>query len=106
MRADLTFEEALQFNSSATQRREMAERAEQERAESRRLKLESQWSPDAFPAQRIRIWESLHALQLPRTAGHPLLAVIARQTHLSLADIEGEQSRRRLELAPAASVPP
>ncbi len=75
--------------------RAAARRAEEERDFERRRALESQAAPDAEPAARIRIWERLHALSLPVAASHPLLAVIARQTALTLADIRNEQQRRR-----------
>ncbi len=95
MRSELTFDPALALASSSSERREMVQRAERERAESRRRELDSQSSPEILPEERIRIWESLHALQLPRTEEHPLVAVIARQTQLSVLDIRDEQTRRR-----------
>ncbi len=104
MSIDLTLDQTLLFASTANQRREMMQRAESERAEARQRELDSQWSPATPPDERIRIWENLHALLLPQTPDHPLLAVIAKHTHLSLGDIRHEQERRRSWLDTSASV--
>jgi hypothetical protein len=74
--------------------RAMALRAEEERVQARRLALESQSSTLNDAPERIRIWEQLHALRLPASAAHPLVAVIAQQTHLQIRDITSEQARR------------
>jgi hypothetical protein len=50
------------------------------------------------PEERIRLWEKLHVLSLPRIATHPLLSLIASQTALTLQQVQDEQ-RRRTSLA-------
>lgn len=87
--------------------RDAARRAEEERDFERRRALESQTAADAEPADRIRIWERLHALSLPTAASHPLVAVIARQTALTLTDVRNEQQRRRTpDRSPSVVGPP
>jgi hypothetical protein len=80
---------------SAAERRGAAQLAEQERALDRQRALDSLSAWDATPAERVRRWEELHALALPRAAEHPLLAVIAAVTKLTLEDVRDEQQRRR-----------
>ncbi len=49
------------------------------------------------PAElRIRIWERLHQMDLPRDPGHSLIPIIAAQTDLSVEQIGREQQRRAL----------
>ena len=76
---------------------EDAERAQRERVE--------QSSDLNTPAARIRAWERLHRLTLPRAAAHSVLSVIADATHLTLAQVSEEQ-RRRLAPAPRSAVVP
>ena len=75
-------------------RRAAVARAEQERIEERRSKLDAMTSPLAEPVERIRLWEALHGLQLPRGADHRLVRVIAQGTALSVQQIQDEQRRR------------
>jgi len=65
-----------------------------ERAQRRRLELAEQRSDLNPPDVRIRAWEKLHALRLPRDPGHPVLAVIAISTGLTLLQVRAEQSAR------------
>lgn len=52
------------------------------------------------PAElRIRIWEKLHQMDLPREPGHSLIPVIAAQTDLSVEQVGREQQRRALRQA-------
>lgn len=74
--------------------RAQARREADEREIDRLEKLSTQRSPHRPPEERIRIWESLHGLRLPRTAGHKLVTVIAEQTELPVAAVEAEQLRR------------
>ena len=67
-------------------------------AEFRQSELAEQRSPLNSAEKRIRIWEQLHQLRIPRDPTHPLGDVIAAATHVSVADVHSEQSRR---LAPA-----
>jgi hypothetical protein len=60
----------------------------------RRSELAEQSSELNTPEQRIRIWERLHALDLPREAIHPLLRLIATGTGLTLEQVRDEQRQR------------
>lgn len=75
--------------------REQAEEAER----ARRERIE-QSSDLNTPEIRIRAWERLHRLVLPRGPAHPVLGVIAKATHLTLEQVREEQ-RRRLESSAA-----
>jgi len=86
-------------------RRAAVQLADLERAEARLREIESQTSFVHSPEERIRIWERLHALSLPKGATHPLVAVIAAQTNLTAGDIVEEQQRRRRPAQPAAALP-
>jgi hypothetical protein len=70
---------------------------EDERAQQRRVELAEQRSDRNPPDVRIRIWEKLHGLRLPKDAAHPILDVIAISTRLTLAEVREEQ---RARLAP------
>jgi hypothetical protein len=77
----------------AEQRRRVQE-AELERAAVRAIELAEQASPMKDAEERIRIWERLHVLPLPRTSSHVLVRVIATQTCLSVDQVQEEQRRR------------
>ncbi|HMA11511.1 MAG TPA: hypothetical protein VKO83_06460 [Steroidobacteraceae bacterium] len=79
--------------------RARAERAAREAAERREQALVDQRSPDNTKEARVRIWERLHQVRLPKDPAHPILALIAKQTGLNLADVREVQSSR---VAPAA----
>jgi hypothetical protein len=74
--------------------RAQAIRAAERRAQERAQLLERQSSPISTPEERIVLWEQLHVLALPRSAAHPLLALIAQQTALTLEQVRDEQQRR------------
>jgi hypothetical protein len=74
--------------------------AEEERAALRRSQIEAQSSPLMTAEERIRLWESLHGLSLPRDLQHKLVHVIATNTGLSAREVRDEQLRRN-ELAQA-----
>lgn len=78
----------------ANERRAAALRAEQDRAEQRHAKIEAQASPFATPQERIRLWEELHGLALPRSKDHKLVGVIASNTALTPREVNEEQARR------------
>lgn len=63
-------------------------------AERRELELLEQRSSTHTPSERIRIWERLHQLALPRSLSHRLVDVIADQTGLSSEDVRDEQRLR------------
>lgn len=73
---------------------EEAERLQRERIE--------QSSELNTPAIRIRAWERLHRLTLPRGSAHSVLSVVADATRLTLEQVREEQ-RRRSEPASAES---
>jgi len=81
--------------------RERLARQQAEAAERRQTALTEQASPLNSAQARINIWEQLHAIDLPRDAGHRLVALIAANTGLSIAQVRAEQQRRAAPL-PAA----
>src|SRR5471030_566741 len=62
--------------------RERLARQQAEAAERRQTALTEQASPLNSAQARINIWEQLHAIELPRDAGHRLVALIAANTGL------------------------
>lgn len=69
--------------------REQAEDAE--RAQRERIEQSCELNT---PAIRIRAWERLHRLTLPRGSAHSVLSVVAQATHLTLEQVREEQRRR------------
>jgi hypothetical protein len=65
-----------------------------EHAERRRLDLAEQSSRLKTAEERIRIWERIHEVPLPRDSAHRLVGIIAANTGLTDADVRDEQSRR------------
>jgi len=65
--------------------------AEAERAQRERIEQSSELNT---PAMRIRAWERLHRLTLPRGSAHSVLSVVAQATHLTLEQVREEQRRR------------
>jgi hypothetical protein len=95
MSTDFVLDGTVMLTSGVNERRAQVQRAEEEQAALRRRELDSQCNQASDPQERIQIWERLHALRLPVAATHPLIAVIAKQTHLSVREIHDEQQRRR-----------
>jgi hypothetical protein len=95
---------------SMVDHRAQIERQQQERAAERQQQLAAQSSEFNAPEERIRLWEKLHALALPRSATHKLLHVIAAHTRLSIHQVREEQQRRaglsNPSLSPALGAPP
>jgi hypothetical protein len=73
-----------------------------ETAERRRFDLAEQSSKLKTAEERIRIWERLHEVTLPRDPAHRLVDIIAANTGLTAADVREEQRRR---VAPKAAAP-
>jgi hypothetical protein len=73
-----------------------------EAAERRQQELLEQRSSMNTPASRIRLWEQLHQVDLPRSPSHRLIDVIAAQTGLTSEDVRDEQ---RLRAMPAPTAP-
>jgi hypothetical protein len=65
-----------------------------EAAERRRLDLAEQSSRLKTAEERIKIWERIHEVTLPRDTAHNLIEVIAANTGLTEADVRDEQQRR------------
>jgi hypothetical protein len=77
-----------------TDYRERLARLQAEALERRRQELHEQSSPLNAPAARIRIWERLHQVELPRDLAHRLIGVVAAHTGLSIEEVRDEQRRR------------
>jgi hypothetical protein len=67
-----------------------------EAIELRRRELAEQASDAHTPAARIRIWERLHQMALPRNPTHRVLGVIAAHTGLTLEEVRAEQRQRTM----------
>ena len=65
-----------------------------EAAERRRMDLAEQSSRLKTAEERIRIWERIHEVTLPRDPAHRLVEIIATNTGLTDADVRDEQQRR------------
>ncbi len=65
-----------------------------EAAERRRTDLAEQCSRLKTAEERIRIWERIHEVTLPRDSEHRLVAIIAANTGLTDGDVRDEQQRR------------
>jgi hypothetical protein len=63
-------------------------------AERRRMDLAEQSSKLKTAEERIRIWERLHEVILPKDPSHRLVDIIAANTGLTAADVRDEQRRR------------
>ena len=92
----------VELPTTTAERREAAEREQLRRAAERSKFIAAQSSPKYEPRVRIRLWEQLHAMHLPREPNHRLVRVIARHTALSVEQIRAEQTRRSEE----TSAPP
>jgi hypothetical protein len=77
--------------------RAQAERRRLEAEQRRSQALIDQRSLDNTPEARVRIWERLHQLRLPKDPAHAILQQIAQQTQLQLTDVQEVQ---RLRAAP------
>jgi len=80
--------------ASAADRRAQVQRQLEERTRDRQLRIAQQASPQHTPEERIRLWEELHGLDLPRSTTHKLVRVIASHTALSVQEVHEEQQRR------------
>jgi hypothetical protein len=78
---------------SVADRRAQAEHDQQQRLQERQQQIGLLTSPLSTPEERIRLWEKLHALNLPRSPTHKLLRIIADQTELSLEQVLEVQRR-------------
>lgn len=92
------YQNAIAGIGDVAERRVQIERQNQERAAERQQQIALQSSPLSRPEERIRLWEKLHALNLPRSSKHKLLRLIAEQTNLSIQDVLDAQQRRAAPL--------
>ena len=70
-----------------------------ETAERRKMDLAEQSSRLKSAEERIRIWERIHEVTLPRDPAHRLVEIIATNTGLTEADVHEEQQRRATQRA-------
>jgi hypothetical protein len=75
-------------------RRARLELAQLEAAERRTQALIDQRSPANSPEMRVRVWEKLHQVRLPRDPEHAVLVIVAQQTGMDLAEIQEVQRQR------------
>lgn len=68
---------------------------EETRIEKRRAAQAEQCADSTTPQARIRAWERLHGLRMPSDATHPIVVVIATETHLTIDEIRHEQQARK-----------
>jgi hypothetical protein len=81
--------------------RARAERARLEAEHDRRRLLNDQCDPQNAPEIRVRIWEKLHHLRLPKDPAHAILGTVARETELGLDAVLEVQRQRAILTAPA-----
>ena len=79
---------------SLADRRAQVEHEQQQRLQERQQQIALLTSPLSTPEERIRLWEKLHALNLPKSPTHKLLRIIADQTELSLDQVLEVQRTR------------
>jgi hypothetical protein len=81
------------------------ERDRLDAAQRREQALFDQCSPQQSPEARVRIWEKLHQVYLPRDPSHAILGIVARQTGMPLAVVLEIQRQRfaHIPTAPSAS---
>jgi len=65
-----------------------------EQAERRRAARREMQADHSSAAERIRAWERLHGLQLPRDPNHAALRLVAVGTGLSIETVLQEQRQR------------
>ena len=89
-----------------TDYRARAAAIEYEARERRRHEIAEQAAVQNSPEQRIRIWERLHELRLPKKSNHPLVRIIAADTELTLEQVREEQLRRLTPIKREPIFPP
>jgi hypothetical protein len=73
-----------------------------ETAERRKVDLAEQSSNLKSAEERIRIWERIHEVTLPRDPAHRLVEIIAANTGLTDGEVRDEQQRRATQRAASA----
>jgi len=97
-RSSRLFPTQLRIGESIADHRARLAREHEETQQRRLEALAGQVSVVNAPSERIRIWEQLHGLPLPRNPTHNLLRVIAAETDLQLEQVH-EVQRLRLSAA-------
>ncbi len=82
------------FVESVAEHRTRLAREHEDRQQRRSEALASLTSFANDPSERIRIWEQLHGLHLPRNPTHNLVSVIAVATELQLEQVREVQRLR------------
>jgi hypothetical protein len=78
------------------------ERLQAESAERNARAMIDQRAPENSPEVRVRIWERLHQLRLPKSPAHAILAQVAKQTALDISQVLEVQRVRALPPVVAA----
>jgi hypothetical protein len=89
-----SYHDAVADPGSLADRRAQLEHEQQQRMAERQQQIALQSSPLSSAEERIRLWEKLHALALPRSPTHKLLRIIAAQTDLHLEQVLAIQRHR------------
>ena len=71
-----------------------AERARLDAEQQRQRSISDQRDAANAPEVRVRIWEKLHQVRLPKSPTHAILAKVASDTGLGLAAVLEVQSAR------------
>jgi hypothetical protein len=85
---------AVNDSDAIADRRSLLEKEQQERMAERQQQIALQTSPLSSAEERVRLWEKLHELALPRSSTHKLLRVIAKQTELAMEQVLEIQRQR------------
>jgi hypothetical protein len=88
---------SLAHVASAAERRAAVQVATERKAAERRQELEQLTSFVRTPTERVAAWERIFELKLPRSLEHPLIAIIAAGTGLTMDDMDAELRRRRAQ---------
>ena len=100
-----SYHDSIGDPGSLADRQSQIEHEQQQRTLERQQQIALQASPFSSAEERIRQWEKLHALAMPRSATHKLLRVIAEQTELTLEQVLEIQRRRFAPPAPPVPAP-
>ena len=90
----MSYYSAVADPGSLADRRAQFEHEQQQRLVERQQQVALLSSPLSSADERIRLWEKLHALALPRSPTHKLLPIIAQETAIDLAQVLEAQQRR------------
>lgn len=89
-----SYHDAISDPGTLADRRAQFEHEQQQRLAERQQQVALLSSPLSSADERIRLWERLHALALPRSPTHKLLRIIAQRTAIDLAQVLEVQQRR------------